>query len=76
MNQYQQIMRYCKERAPHAIRVVYRHTDGTLRMFRYSNMEYMGECPYEFENATDIPPELAKVVEEAESKSDENKKTK
>ena len=72
MDLYQQVMRYCMERAPHAIRVVYRHTDGTLRMFRYSNMEYLGECTLDFPNAPDIPPELAKVVEEAESKSAEN----
>lgn len=72
MDLYQQVMRYCMERAPHAIRVVYRHTDGTLRMFRYSNMEYLGECPYEFQNATDIPPELAKVVEAADREAVEN----
>lgn len=68
MDPYQQVMQYCKERAPHAIRVVYRHTDGTLRMFRYSNMEYLGECPIDFKDVPDIPPELAKVVEEAENK--------
>ena len=72
MDLYQQVMRYCMERAPHAIHVVYRHTDGTLRMFRYSNMEYLGECPYEFQNATDIPPELAKVVEAADREAAEN----
>ncbi len=72
MNQYQQIVQYCKERAPHAIRVVYRHTDGTLRMFRYSNMEYLGKCPIDFTDVPDIPPELAKVVEAADREAAEN----
>lgn len=67
MNPYQRVMQYCKEYAPHAVRMVYRHTDGTLRMFRYSNMEYLGVCPYEFSNAPAITPELAKKVEDAEN---------
>lgn len=75
MNQYQQVMRYCIEHAPHAVRRVYRHTDGTLRMFRYSNMEYLGECPYDFVDVPDIPPELAKIVEEAENESAANQES-
>ncbi len=63
MNLYQQIIKYCKEHAPHTVRVVYRHTDGTLVEFRYSNMEYLGRCPYDLENAPDIPPELASMVD-------------
>lgn len=63
MSPYQQVMKYCKEHAPHAVRVVYRHTDGTLVTFRYSDMAYMGRCPFDdLVHVPDIPPELAETV--------------
>lgn len=68
MGQYQEIMQWGMEHAPHAVRLVYRHTDGTLRMFRYSDMEYLGISPYDFPKAPAITPELAKKVELAENK--------
>ena len=63
MDPYQMALNYCKERFPHAVHVVYRHTDGTLVEFRYSDMKYLGPCPYDdFVDVPDIPPELAAAV--------------
>lgn len=68
MSQYQEIIQWGIEHAPHAVQLFYRHTDGTVRLFRYTDMEYIGVSPYEFPNAPSITPELAKKVEEAENK--------
>lgn len=61
---YQEIMQWGFQNAPRAVRLVYRHTDGTLRMFRGSNMEYLGISPYDFPHAPELPPELKKKLEE------------
>lgn len=53
---------------PEAVRLFYRHTDGTIRLFRYSDMEYMGVCDRDFPHAPPITPELAEKVRIAESK--------
>jgi hypothetical protein len=63
MNPLQKAIKLCKERNPQAVRVVYRHTDGTLVEFRYSDMAYLGRCPYDdLVNVPDIPLELASKV--------------
>lgn len=51
---------------PEAVRLFYRHTDGTIRLFRYSDMEYVGICEYDFPHAPPITPELAEKVRKAE----------
>ena len=69
MSTCSKIMEWCIREHPEAVRLHYRHTDGTLRMFRYSDMEYMGLCPHKFKNSPPIPPELAAKVEAAEAKN-------
>lgn len=64
MTPYEQVMQYAKERVPDAIREVYRHTDGTLVEFRYSDKKFLGQCPYDNfgAEAPPIPPELVDKV--------------
>lgn len=62
------ILDMVREKYPQHYQLFYRHTDGTIRLFRYSDMEYIGISPYDFPKAPEIPPELAKKVEDAKNK--------
>lgn len=62
MNLYQQVMQYAVQNAPHAVRTVYRHPDGTLRVFRYTDNKYMGLCEFDFPNAPPITDELLEKI--------------
>lgn len=65
---YFDILQTTMKKCPQAVRLFYRHTDGTIRLFRYSDMEYMGISERDFPHAPPITQELAKKVKEAENK--------
>lgn len=53
---------------PEAVILFYRHTDGTIRLFRYSDMEYVGISKRNFPHAPPITPELERKVEGEKTK--------
>ncbi|MGM9676764.1 MAG: hypothetical protein ACI3XW_04070 [Butyricicoccus sp.] len=66
MTAYQQLIHVMKETYPEALMEHYRHPDGSIRQFRYTDHTYLGIGP-EMEHAPMLPEALLRKIPKDEA---------
>lgn len=65
MTAYQQLIHVMQETYPEALVELYRHPDGSIRQFRYTDHAYMGPGP-QVEHAPMLPEALLQKIPKEE----------